>query len=234
MALAQFPMGPASFAWPVPRLWDRAADKIPPCGSLEHSGNRSKFPMDPKSVADFTPFMSAGPLPKLGVGMSCISVPDAFSFVEAGDRATLQLRYFSDYDTPTNQSFFACADITYVDPSDILFPFPCLNTTAPDPDLDKKPVSQTPTGTKPKGRTKFTEEPEPTGDGWSPGKRTGLSKAAIAGISIGSAVPVTGVMVGIWLLVHRRKERRADAERRKEEAEWQSQRASQPAPDVRL
>lgn len=168
---------------------------------------------DPKSVADFVP-LTNWRVSKLGVGIVCISVPDAVSHVDAGDKATFQLRYFSDYDSPTNQSFFACADITYVDPSDIPYQFPCVNTT--EPEIDPMPVD--PTSTMP------PEEPEPTGAEWSAGKRPSFTKGVIACIATLSGIALAGIVVSLWTLFRKRRERRLAAERQQEEAEWESQR----------
>ncbi|RFU81244.1 wsc2 glucoamylase iii alpha-1,4-glucan-glucosidase [Trichoderma arundinaceum] len=253
MALGQYDIGPASFAWPPPRLWNRTVDNIPPCGSLDGSGNRTKFPLDhgyvsfvaqeesrnvelsvsflldPRSVADFTPFMKTEPLRKLGVGITCIDVPNPPSWVGVGDKATLQLRVSSDFDSPVTQVYFACADITFVDPSDILFPQPCVNLTAEEPDSTSRPTT---TAKKPKGKP--TKEPKPTGDGWPPGKRPGLSKAAIAGIGISGVIPLTGIVVGFCFIRNKRKERRIAAEREQEEAEWVAQIVPKQAPGIQL
>ncbi|KAL7795370.1 hypothetical protein V8C37DRAFT_400862 [Trichoderma ceciliae] len=255
---AQYSIGPASFAWPPPRLWDMAFDNVPPCGTLNGSGHRTRFPMDhgyvafvaqyeawnvklsvsftldPMSVADFTPVMNTDPLRKLDVGISCFNVPDAPSFVEPGDKATLQIRYFSDYDSPTNQSFFVCADIIYVAPSDILYPYPCVNTTAPNSDIDKGPPAHTPADKKPKGRVKPTKEPKPSGAEWSSGKKTGLSKAAIAGIGISGAVVLMGIVVGFWVQVNKRKGRRLTTGKQQDEVKGESETASKSTSGVRL
>ncbi|KAM0256889.1 hypothetical protein ACHAQJ_004711 [Trichoderma viride] len=222
-AFAQFNIGPASFLWPPPRLWNRTVDNIPPCGSLDGSGPRAKFPMDPKSVADFVPLTSWS-VSKLDVGIACIKIPDAASHVEAGDKATFQLRYFSDYDSPTNQSFFACADITYVNPADVAYPFPCVNTT--EPEMGPNPVAPTTTGKE--------QEPKPTGEEWSAGEKSSLSKDKIAAIGIGGGLGITVVALCFWLKLIRRKERRLDAERKQEESEWQSQTISDGAYRPRL
>jgi hypothetical protein len=169
---------------------------------------------DPKSVADFVPFMDRR-VTKLGVGIACINVPNAAAHVKAGDKATFQLRYFSDYDSPTNQSFFACADITYVEPSDIPYPFPCINTT--EPELEPMPTPP----------TNNTGEPKPTGAEWSAGKESGLPAGIIAVIAILSAIGFAGIVLGVSWRIRLRKERRLTAERLQEEAEWQSRRISE-------
>ncbi|KAL6902493.1 hypothetical protein GGI43DRAFT_433424 [Trichoderma evansii] len=175
---AQPYMGPASFAWPLPREWNRTSDNVPPCGSAS-VGPRSLFPLhrgyvalvsqyktrnlemkvsymlDPKSVADFEPLIERR-FSEYGVGYACVKVPDAPYDTQPGTNATFQLRYASDYDSPSHRSFFVCADITYVEPNDVDYVFPCVNTT----DLELEP--QLPKKKKP-------EEPKPpTEEEWSP------------------------------------------------------------------
>ncbi|PTB42309.1 uncharacterized protein TrAFT101_008601 [Trichoderma asperellum] len=218
MTYAQEYMGPASFAWPLPRAWNRTLDNNPPCG-FSDIGTRSKFPMyngyvafvsqyetrnlevkvsymwNPKSVADFVP-LTPRRFRKYGVGYACIKVPDAPSDIDPGANATFQLRFASDYDSPSHRSFFVCADITYVEPDDIDYPFPCINTT----DLELEPL--------PPAKKKKPEEPKPIGDEWSPGeKKTGLSKGAIAGIAIGCAVAASGIAVFITHQMRKYRER---------------------------
>lgn len=160
--------------------------------------------------------MKTGPLARLDVGISCVAVPDAPSFVEAGGNATLQLKYVASYDSPTNQSFFVCADITFVPPSEIPFAFPCVNTTMVDP---------TATTAKPTVKPKPTKEPKPSGDGWSPGKESRLSEGAIAGVAAGGLVAAAGILTAISKLCHVRKEDDREADRVREEAEWVAERA---------
>lgn len=47
----------------------------------------------------------------------------------AGRNATLQISYTADFGAPHNQTFYACADITYVDNPNFKMPVPCSNTT---------------------------------------------------------------------------------------------------------
>lgn len=175
---------------------------------------------DPKAATDFQPLIENVTLRELDIGISCISVPDAPSFVEAGHKATLQLRYLSDFGSPSNnKSFFACADITYVAPSDVPYWVPCLNTTAPDSDPDKGPV---PTSTqKPKGRPKPTEEPEPSGDGWSPGEKPVVVRWKPIVGSFGVCFVMVGLGVIYWVRVIRPKRQRLfDEQIEREPAQW--------------
>ncbi|KAL7915036.1 hypothetical protein GGI35DRAFT_474735 [Trichoderma velutinum] len=156
MASAEIPMGAASFGWPPPRIWDDAAENNAPCGSLEDPSDRTNFTYykghvllftqakawnlrlgvsyysHPKTKAHFQPIMKYVSIAELDAGITCINVPDAPGVVKAGHPATLQLTYVTDHGSPSgNITFYACADITYVSPSDIPYQVPCFNTTEP-------------------------------------------------------------------------------------------------------
>ncbi|KAM0453812.1 hypothetical protein ACHAPV_008750 [Trichoderma viride] len=210
MTFAQPFMGPASFAWPLPRAWNRTSDDVQPCG-LSPQGRRSKFPLhngylvlvsqyetqnlevkvsydsDPKSVADFS-YVLRWRISNYGAGFTCFNIPDAPSGMDAGANATFQMRFDSNYETPLPRSYFSCADITYVEREGLDFPdaqFPCLNTT--DVKWEYLPTP-----------TKKDDPPEPTTTPWSPreGKKKPLDSAAIAGISIGGAIVLMGIICG--------------------------------------
>lgn len=84
-------------------------------------------------MADFHPIMEYVHVAELDAGITCINVPNAPMAVKAGHPATLQLTYDSDYGSPSgrNMTFYSCADIIYVNPSDVPYQVPCLNTTEP-------------------------------------------------------------------------------------------------------
>ncbi len=65
-----------------------------------------------------------------------MNVPDAPRDVQAGANATLQIVYTSAFDSPSNETFYACADITYVRAADFHTEIPCFNAT-------EKPVHTT-------------------------------------------------------------------------------------------
>lgn len=139
-----------------------------------------------------------------GVGFACIKVPDAPWDLKIGANATFQLRYSSDYDSPSHRSFFICADVTYVEPADVDYPFPCVNTT----DVVVEPQLPPPPGKK-----KKPEEPKPTGEEWSPGEENkGLTKGAIAGIAIACGVMASAIAVFISYQVMQRRGQRAPDE----------------------
>ncbi|KAL6807367.1 hypothetical protein GGI42DRAFT_351974 [Trichoderma sp. SZMC 28013] len=151
------PMGAATFGWPPPRLWDDTTESISPCGSLDDPSDRTNFTYykghvllftqakawnlrlgasytsRPQKMADFHPIMEYVHVAELDAGITCINVPNAPMAVKAGHPATLQLTYDSDYGSPSgrNMTFYSCADIIYVNPSDVPYQVPCLNTTEP-------------------------------------------------------------------------------------------------------
>jgi hypothetical protein len=60
----------------------------------------------------------------------CYGIPDAPRSIVDGNNATVQLKYTSDFGTDKNQTFYACADITYVDSSRFTTQIPCFNVTS--------------------------------------------------------------------------------------------------------
>ncbi|GJN75604.1 GPI anchored protein [Purpureocillium lilacinum] len=175
-------MGPAAFMWPKDRVWSAAADNTAPCGSIAGAGNRTLFPMHPKSNGDFTTLIDAKAMRELDKGHTCVPIADPPSSVKAGANATLQIKYISEFDKPENETFYACADITYVALSDFKDTIPCFNVTQP-PDGDKGSKSSPTASPTPSSGS-------PSGSG---GGSSGLSGGAIAGI-------VVGVVAGVGLL----------------------------------
>jgi len=68
---------------------------------------------------------------ELDKGHTCVPIADPPSSVKAGANATLQIKYISEFDKPENETFYACADITYVALSDFKDTIPCFNVTQP-------------------------------------------------------------------------------------------------------
>jgi hypothetical protein len=130
----------------------------------------------------------------LNPGHTCVKVADAPSSVRAGDNATFQIIYRADWDAPHNQTFYACADITYVAAANFNTHIPCFNDTVPGED-DRAKATSTPTSLA------------SNSDG-----RSGLSGGAIAGIVIGVVAGVAIVVVGA-LFLYRRNQRKQRNER---------------------
>ncbi|KAJ5710368.1 hypothetical protein N7488_004524 [Penicillium malachiteum] len=203
-------MGPAAFLWPPDRTWSKTTDNTAPCGSNAGIGNRTEFPLtngevslvlqdesynvnlaisyhnDPTSNNDFVTDVSGSKFPDLEPGHECYSIPNPPSNITSGANATLQLKYQSTFDTDTNKTYYACADITYIPLSEFTTDVLCFNVSVSD-------TSSTTTATA-----------------TSSSKSSGLSGGQIAGIVVGSVVGAALVLSGMFLLWsrHQRKVQR--------------------------
>ncbi|RDA86163.1 hypothetical protein CP532_3052 [Ophiocordyceps camponoti-leonardi (nom. inval.)] len=231
-------MGPASILWPESRVWTSDMDNTAPCGSSGAIAVRTKFPMtggsvslvaqddyydskisisykkDPKENSDFTPFNIAhSSINDLDPGHTCVVVPDAPpNLVSEGTNATIQVIYRSNWEKPENQTFYVCADITYVPREKVEDDMLCFNATVPGEDNINPPwikkVDKKPHGGGPK-----EGELKPASSGTAPvskpveGKPL-LSGGDIAGIVIGSLAAVAMVVGLIVLLVRRSQQKK--------------------------
>ncbi|KAK0652442.1 hypothetical protein B0T16DRAFT_101754 [Cercophora newfieldiana] len=217
--------GPAAFWWPADRVWAAHMDNTAPCGSADGVGTRTKFPLtggrisvtakddsydtfisvsfmnDPRSQADFNTLRQL-PITEVDPGHSCIPVPDPPTGTAPGTNATLQLRYTADFDRPENQTFYACADITYVSAAEVDFDdIPCFNATSPT-DVPAPTATGIPTNSP-----GHDEDGPPLSTGTPSSGGNSLSKGAIAGIVIGSLVGVA-LIFGLGLLFYRERQRK--------------------------
>ncbi|KAH6880369.1 hypothetical protein B0T10DRAFT_565592 [Thelonectria olida] len=213
-------MGPAAFMWPKDRVWSAAMDNTAPCGSVASPGNRSDFPMSSGKVAlvdqyegyslqlsvsylsnptkntDFSVILSSDELSEIDRGHTCVSVPDAASSVKAGQKATLQIKYTSDWEDNKNETYYACADIQYVALSDFSVSVPCFNATKTSSSSGSSSTSTS------SGSKSTSSEASDGSSGGKPG--SSLSKGAIAGIVVGSVCGVA-VLVTLGTFVYRRR-----------------------------
>lgn len=153
------------------------------------------FLIDPKSNQDFQQLINAMSFREMDLGHTCINIADPPASVQPGSNATLQIKYIADFDKPENQTFYACADITYV--SAIINndkKLKCFNATEPN-----------------------TNKPKPTAVSTSGEGGSKLSGGAIAGIVVGSVVGVALIVAG-GLFIYRRKQRRLAALRQQHSA----------------
>ncbi|KAI1360582.1 hypothetical protein F5Y08DRAFT_46109 [Xylaria arbuscula] len=201
--------GPVAFLWPEDRPWSAGTDNIGPCGSPNGVVNRTDFPLSQGSVAliiadeawnvgfsvayDNNPLLQTQFIEQVAnvavveSGHQCYKIDDIPDHVTAGSNATIQMKYWSNIDNELNgrnQTFFACADITFVEAADFSTQVPCFNVTSSD--FDPPESSSTPTAGQPNNQN----------------SDSGLTKGAIAGISVGVVVAsllVIGVVAFVVL-----------------------------------
>lgn len=240
-------MGPAAFMWPADRVWSASMDNTAPCGSVASPGNRSEFPMtnakialvaqddsydielsisyltNPKSNSDFSTLIDGDEFKDIDPGHTCVNVPDAISSVKSGDKATLQIKYIADFDSPNNQTFYACADITYVELSEFDESIPCFNSTRSGDDDDSSTTSGSSHGATSTSSSDKDESNSDSSSGKS--KSSGLSGGAIAGIVVGSVAGVALIVLA-GVFIYRRKSQRLNALRQQHSARgvnWEDQ-----------
>ncbi|KAG8424884.1 hypothetical protein J3458_001640 [Metarhizium acridum] len=124
---------------------------------------------------------------ELDKGHTCVNLKISPSFVKPGSNATLQIKYVASFDKPENETFYACADITYVEFANFKEKVPCFNATVPD---DSK-----------------KDTPEPTSDASknSDSTNSGLSGGNAAGVVI-DVVDGVALIAAAALLIYRRKQ----------------------------
>lgn len=197
---------------------------LPIAKSLTHSS-------DPKSQSDFTYILNPVPINEVDPGHTCLSIADPPSDIAAGTNATIQLRYTADFDRPENQTFYACADITYVaaagfNKADV----PCFNATD-DEDVPAPTATGTPTDLPghgdngpPLSSSTATASAVPQDGGH------GLSKGAIAGAVVGAVVGFAA-LVGLGVFLYRERQKRVRLERQRDSARGVGWRADDPGKD---
>lgn len=208
--------GPVAFLWPEDRPWSTAADNIGPCGSSNGVSNRTEFPLSQGSVAlaiadeawnvAFSVAYVNNPttqnqfsqqvvgVPVVDSGHQCYKIAEVPDTVVAGSNATIQLEYWSNMVNELggrNQSFFACADITFVDAADFTAQVPCFNVTSSDFDLPESSSTST------------AEQPDDADSKDS--SSGGLAAGAIAGIVVGVVVASLLVIGSVAFVVFRRR-----------------------------
>ncbi len=175
-----------------------------------HPSDRRHPPPDPKTQADFTP-ITTSLIPEIDPGHTCISLPDNLSSTGAtitpGTNATIQIKYTADFDRPENQTFYACADITFVTSEGYNFAdIPCFNATDPN-DVPAPTATGSPTNVPGHGESGPPLSTHTTVTEIVEGGSGGLSKGAIAGAVVGSVVGLA-LIVGLGLLWYRERARK--------------------------
>ncbi|KAI1083134.1 hypothetical protein F5B20DRAFT_528701 [Whalleya microplaca] len=224
-------MGPVAFLWPADRPWSASADNNAPCGSASGVSNRTIFPLSQGSVAlsiadeawnvafsvaytdnpttqsQFTQQVVSN-ISEIEPGHQCYKIAQIPSTVTSGTNATIQLEYWSNIDNELNgrnQSFYACADITFVEAKDFNIQVPCFNVTASD-FVSPNPSSST---TVPSA----TSVSDTSSSAVSSSSGDGLSAGAKAGIAVGVIVASFAVVGAVaFVVLRKRKSRPTDQE----------------------
>ncbi|KAL4787982.1 hypothetical protein BJX76DRAFT_353776 [Aspergillus varians] len=214
-------MGPVAFLWPPDRTWRAAYDNNAPCGSASGVTNRTEFPLvngqlalviqdeswnvtisisdrnNPTSNNDFSTLVSDRSISDIDPGHMCYPVSNPGVDTEAGMNATFQIKYTSDFDTDKNETYYACADITYVPASKFAYQVPCFNVTTDeftstndtDSDSDSDSTSSSSSGSNAGSSSSSSDS--------GSGGGSGLSGGAIAGIVVGC---VAAAVIALALL----------------------------------
>ncbi|KAF4120751.1 hypothetical protein GMORB2_2755 [Geosmithia morbida] len=225
-------MGPAAFMWPTDRVWAASVDNTAPCGSRASAGNRTDFPLkkgqvallaqdeswdielsisylsDPKTNDDFSTLVEADEMREIDVGHTCITISDAPSTVKAGDPATLQIKYLADFDKPENQTFYACADIKFVEASSFTTEVPCFNATESSSD-DSSSTDHSDSSSSTSDADSSDSSNSKSGD-----DDDDLSGGAIAGIVVGCVAAVA--LAGLAFFFYRRRQQRLVSQRQQQ------------------
>lgn len=151
--------------------------------------------VDPKNNGDFSIIQPANHIASIDEGHTCVPIPDPPAGTAAGTNATLQIVYIADFDAPTNQTFYACADITYVSAIEFTTTIPCFNAT--------EDSGATFNHTEPTSAAQASAEASLAASRSGGG---GLSGGAIAGIVVG-VVAGLALLAGGGLFLYREKKK---------------------------
>ncbi|PKS05594.1 hypothetical protein jhhlp_008112 [Lomentospora prolificans] len=174
------------------------------------------FSENPATNEDFITIVPASHIRSLDMSHYCFDMPSLPSSAVAGLNATLQLRYTAEYIDPNhthkfkrhtaeNQTFYACSDITFVEPAVFTYTIPCFNVTA-----DAHAGESGETGEEHEHSHENNETSSESTEGQSRASgssgSSGLSKEAIAGVVIGCVVGV-GIVASLGFYLYRRDRR---------------------------
>lgn len=179
--------------------------------SKKHFTN--KTPSDPTSNSEFETVISKTRLSEIDPGHECLTLPDPSSSIVAGANATLQIKYESEYNTNENETYYACADIYYVEVADFDVTVPCFNVSAYEYyGTTWTGYADTATATSSTAKSTSTAASDSSSSSSSSGSKA-LSGGAIAGITIG-VVAAGAIVLGVFIFFMRKnhqKRQQADA-----------------------
>lgn len=156
---------------------------------------------DPRSQSDFLHDHLVSNISSVDPGHQCYKL-HSIDGITAGTNATIQMEYWSEFEGENNggnQSFFACADITFVKVEDFKITAPCFNVTSDDFEAPSASGSSTAVPTSSSSSGASSSEPTASASGGS-----GLSTGAKAGIAVGSVIGGLALLGFIGFLMWRR------------------------------
>ncbi|RDW79228.1 copper acquisition factor BIM1-like domain-containing protein [Aspergillus mulundensis] len=251
-------MGPAAFLWPPDRTWGAAYDNNAPCGSVSGVSNRTQFPLvngqlalvvqdeswnvqiaisdknNPTSNDDFETIVSSARISDIDPGHMCYPVPNPGIDTEEGMNATFQIKYTSDFDTDKNETYYACADVTYVPASKFTYQVPCFNVTIDEFTPTNGTESNSTSSDNDTNNSSASSDSSTEGNSSSSssGGSSGLSGGAIAGIVVGcvaAAVIAAVLLFGYRRLLQKYRELRQKTSPRN--VQWEGAEAGKPVAD---
>ncbi|KAL4807581.1 hypothetical protein BDV18DRAFT_103470 [Aspergillus unguis] len=245
-------MGPVAFLWPPDRTWGAAYDNNAPCGSVSGASNRTQFPLvngqlalvtqdeswnvqiavsqlnNPTSNNDFETIVSQARINDIEPGHMCYPVPNPGVDTEEGMNATFQIKYTSDFDTDKNETYYACADVTYVAASKFTYQVPCFNVT-----VDEFTPTNSTNSTSSDADSNSSSDLDSENNSSSSSSSSGgskLSGGAIAGIVVGcvaAAVIAAGLLFGYRRLLQKYRSLRQKTSVRN--VDWPAEEGGKPA-----
>ncbi|TAQ88655.1 hypothetical protein B7494_g3001 [Chlorociboria aeruginascens] len=213
-ATSEIVTGPIGFLWPEQRPWYAAWQTRSPCGTNDATpGNRTDFPLDsgkvalviagdtwditiriaymnkPTTQSDFTTEITVS---EIEAGHECYTTPDTPSNTAAGSNATIQVEYTTTYNGSANETFYACADIAFVEESNFTANVSCFNvsaTAASSNGVETTTAFSTSTST---GSASASALASDSSSDLSPGAKAGIAVGCIVG---GVALLAAGMFV---------------------------------------
>lgn len=165
---------------------------------------------EPVSNDDFNILISPKRISDVDPGHECYPLQDLPQDVGEGSNATLQIKYQSKFDSEAKDTFYACADISFVPVAQFTTQIPCFNVTSSD--FTPPASSPSSSGTPEEGSTPNNS----TGSG-------GLSKGGIAGVVVGVvAAVVLAILAFIGYRRFQKQRRLADHEKSTRNVKWEA------------